>query len=44
MGYLPDGILQSHSDLEMKPLWVTKTSQFKVSSKSLFNLVDSELT
>ncbi|KAJ1700697.1 hypothetical protein LUZ63_000476 [Rhynchospora breviuscula] len=34
VGYLPDGILHSHSDLEMSPLWSSQTSQFKQRNKS----------
>ncbi|XP_078156941.1 uncharacterized protein LOC144552818 isoform X2 [Carex rostrata] len=33
VGYLPDGILQPRSDLEMKSLWGTKTSQVKERNK-----------
>lgn len=31
IGYLPHGIVESNSDMELKPLWLTTSVQSKVS-------------
>nr|CAB3454664.1 unnamed protein product [Digitaria exilis] len=33
IGYLPDGIVESNSDMELKPLWLTTSVQSQQKSK-----------
>ncbi|XP_010905352.1 uncharacterized protein [Elaeis guineensis] len=39
IGYLPRGIVHSNSDMELKPLWVTKNSESKEPDQSHQNLL-----
>lgn len=39
VGYLPRGIVHSKSDMELKPLWVKKSSEFEEDDKNHRNLI-----
>lgn len=39
VGYLPRGIVQPKSDMELKPLWVTKNSELKECESNHQNLI-----